>query len=67
MLRSFKDLDCNMSTKVHYLRGDLDHFSKNLADLKKQDGRFYQDIRVMEERYQGIWDVTMLAFAKTLS
>ena len=54
MLSSFKDLGCNMSIKVHYLHSHLDHFSKNLGDLSEEHGeRFHQDIRVMEERYQG--------------
>ena len=51
-----------MSIKVHYLHSHLDHFSKNLGDLSEEQGeRFHQDIRVMEERYQGRWDATMLA------
>ena len=54
MLSSFKDLGCNMSIKVHYLHSHLDHFSKNLGDLSEEHGeRFHQDIRVMEEWYQG--------------
>ena len=62
MLSSFKDLGCNMSIKVHYLHSHLDHFPKNLGDLSEEQGeRFHQDIRVMEERYQGRWDATMLA------
>ena len=62
MLSSFKDLGCKMSIKVHYLHSHLDHFPKNLDDLSEEQGeRFHQDIRVMEERYQGRWDATMLA------
>ena len=62
MSSSFKDLGCNMSIKVHYLHSHLDHFPKNLGDLSEEQGeRFHQDIRVMEEWYQGRWDAMMLA------
>ena len=51
-----------MSTKVHYLHSHLDHFSKKLGDLSAEQGeQFHQNVRVMEERYQGRWDATMLA------
>ena len=61
MLSSFKDLGSNMSIKVYYLHSHLDHFPKNLGDLSEEQGeRFHQDIRVMEEGYQGRWDATML-------
>ena len=50
-----------MSIKVHYLHNHLDHFPKNLGDLSEEQGeRFHQDIRVMEERYQGRWDATII-------
>ena len=62
MLTNFKDLGCNMSIKVHYLYNHLDYFPKNLGDVSEEQGeRFHQDIRVMEERYQGRWDTAMMA------
>ncbi|QQP58204.1 Uncharacterized protein FKW44_003445, partial [Caligus rogercresseyi] len=37
-------------------------FSRNLgAYSEEQGGRFHQDVRDIERRYQGRWDVTMLA------
>ena len=62
MLSKFNDLGCNMSIKVHYLHNHLDHFPENLGDLSEEQGeRFHQDIKVMEERYQGRWDIHMMA------
>ena len=54
MLQSYHNLGCNMSIKVHFL-----HF---LGDVSDEHGeRFHQDIKVMEERYQGRWDTHMMA------
>ena len=51
-----------MSIKMHFLSSHLDYFPDNCGDLSEEQGeRFHQDIRVMEERYQGRWDVNMLA------
>lgn len=62
MLNSFRDLGCNMSVKVHYLHSHLDSFPENLGDLDEEQGeRFHQDIKIMEERYQGRWDNHMMA------
>ncbi|KAI6656622.1 hypothetical protein LOD99_1417 [Oopsacas minuta] len=55
-------LDVNMSIKVHYLFSHLDRFPENLGDLSEEQGeRFHQDIKVIEERYQGRWDTHMMA------
>lgn len=51
----------NTCLKLHSLHAHLD-FRDNLGDLsEKHDGRFHQDIKEMETRYQGRWDVTMMA------
>ena len=43
-----------MSVKMHFLPSHLDYFPQNCGDLSEEQGeRFHQDIRVMEERYQG--------------
>ena len=45
-----------MSKKVHFLHSHLDRFLENLGDVSnKQDERVHQDIKVMEEQYQGLW------------
>lgn len=62
LLHSFKALGARMSIKMHFLSSHLDYFPDNCGDLSEEQGeRFHQDIRVMEERYQGRWDVNMLA------
>ena len=50
-----------MSIKVHYLFSHLDCFPANLGDLSEENGEIYQDIKVMEERYQGRWNVYKMA------
>jgi len=62
LLQSFKAVGARMSIKMHFLSSHLDYFPDNCGDLSEEQGeRFHQDIRVMEERYQGRWDVNMLA------
>jgi hypothetical protein len=62
MLRNFQALGARMSVKVHFLFSHLDRFPENLGDVSEEQGeRFHQDIRVMEERYQGRWDKNMMA------
>ena len=40
----------------------LDRFPENLGDVSDERGeRFFQDIKVMEARYQGRWDIKMMA------
>ena len=62
MLQSHHNLGCNLSIKVHFLNSHLDKFPANLGDVSDEHGeRFHQDIKVMEERYQGRWDTRMMA------
>ena len=57
LLDNFQALGINMGIKVHFFHGHLDRFPENLGDVSaKQDERFHQGIKVMEERYQGRWD-----------
>ena len=54
MLTSYNNLGANMSIKVHFLDNHLERFPGNLGDFSEEQGeRFHQDIKVMEERYQG--------------
>ena len=51
-----------MSLKLHFLDSHLDSFSENLGDYSEEQGeRFFQDIAEMEKRYQGRWDIHILA------
>ena len=62
MLESYKQLEAYMSIKVHFLFSHLDKFPENLGSVSDEQGeRFHQDIRDMEERYQGRWDNNMMA------
>ena len=57
MLHSYNCLGSNMSIKVHFLNSHLNEFAANLGDGE----RFHQDIKVMEGRYQGRWDIHLMA------
>ena len=60
MLASFEALRCCISLKVPILNAHLDYFSQNLGDMSNKYGeRFHQDIKSMETRYQGRWDVSI--------
>jgi hypothetical protein len=62
LLQSYQALGARMSIKMHFLSSHLDYFPQNCGDYSEEQGeRFHRDIRVMEERYQGRWDVNMLA------
>ena len=62
MLLAFYDLGCNMSVKLHFLNSHLDKFPENLGAVSDEQGeRFHQDLMTMEERYQGRWDINMMA------
>ncbi|GFV21849.1 uncharacterized protein TNCV_4525361 [Trichonephila clavipes] len=51
-----------MSVKVHFLYSHLDYFPENFGAVsEEQVERFYQDIKEMEHRYQGRWNVNMMA------
>ena len=51
-----------MSVKVHFLHNQLEYFPKNIEALSEEQGeRFHQDIKIMEKRYQGRWNVNMIA------
>ena len=61
MINKFKTLGCLMSLKLHFLHNRLDFFPENLGDVSEKQGeRFHQDIKEMEKRYQGRWNITMM-------
>ena len=62
MVGKFRILGISMSIKVHFLNSHLNRFPENLGDVSdKQGERFHQGIKTMEERYQGRWDIEMMA------
>ena len=63
MLKSLEMIRCNISIKVHFLFSHLVDFPENLSDVSDEQGeRFHhQDVKVMETRYQGRWNVNTMA------
>ncbi|GBM42516.1 hypothetical protein AVEN_80027-1 [Araneus ventricosus] len=62
MLTAYEFQRCMMSLKVHFLYSHIDCFPGNLGAYNKEHGeRFHQDVRDIVSRYQGRWDVNMLA------
>lgn len=62
LLESFRNLGARMSIKIHFLCSHLNYFPDNCGDYSEEQGeRFHQDIKMMEERYQGRWDINMMA------
>ena len=61
LIISYEKLGCRMFLKLHFLHSHLDFFWDNLRNVSKEHGeRFYQDIQVMEKRYQGNWSEAMM-------
>ena len=62
MVTNFQELGCRMSIKLHFLDSHMDYFPENLWAYSEEQGeRFHQDICRMEKRYQGRWNVGMMA------
>lgn len=62
LLNSYQKLGACMAVKMHFPQSHLVYFSQNCGDFGEEQGeRFHQDIHVMEERYQGQWNVNFLA------
>lgn len=62
LLDAYKEMDCRMSLKMHFLHSHLAFFPENLGAVSDEQGeRFHQDITAMEVRYQGFWNESMMA------
>ena len=62
MVNKYKELGCLMNLKLHFLDSHLSYFPDNLGAVSEEQGeRFHQDIKEMERRYQGRWNVNMIA------
>ena len=54
VLQKFQEQGCFMSIILHFLYSHLEHFPENLGDYSEEQGeRFHQDIKEMEQHYQG--------------
>jgi hypothetical protein len=61
MLEKFKALVCLMRLKINFLNSHLDFFCETLGAVSEVQGEhFYEDIKEMERRYQGRWNVNMM-------
>ena len=61
LLKSYEDMGCRMSLKIHFLHSHLNFFPPNLGAVSDQHGeRFHQDITKMESNYQGKWNPGMM-------
>ena len=62
MVDSFQKLKCSMSLTLHFMDSHVEYLSEHFEDCSEEQGeRFHQDIKVMEQRYQGRWDENMMA------
>ncbi|KAJ4436765.1 hypothetical protein ANN_16897 [Periplaneta americana] len=62
LLQKYHQLGCNMSLKIHFLHSHLEFFPPSCGAFSDQHGeRFHHNISVMEQRYQGRWNETMVA------
>lgn len=62
LVRRFFEIGGNMSVKLHFIASHIDEFPDNCGDYSEEMGeRFHQDLKTMEDRYKGRWDVAMLA------
>jgi hypothetical protein len=62
MLDAFEDLGCNMRVRFHFLHLHLDYFAENIGSLSEGQGEgFHKDVKEIERRYQGRWNINILA------
>ena len=61
LLKSYVDMGCRMSLKIHFLNSHLNFFPPNLGAVSDEHGeRFHQDITKRESNYQGKWNPGMM-------
>ncbi|CAK8696138.1 unnamed protein product [Clavelina lepadiformis] len=61
LIKSYQNMGCRMSVKLHFLCSHLDFFQENLGEFSEEHGeRLHQDIEPMEKRYKGRWDSVMM-------
>ena len=60
-LKFLQNIGTNTSIEVYFLPSHVDKFPDNCGDVSDVLGkRFDQDIKTMEERYLGRWDLRMI-------
>ena len=62
LLKSLQDISANMCIRIHFLHNHLDKFSDNCDNVSDEyEEWFHQDIKTMEEPYQGWWNKPIMA------
>ncbi|GBN01080.1 hypothetical protein AVEN_94202-1 [Araneus ventricosus] len=62
LVKCFRVIGCNMSLKLHVFDSHLNFFPQNLGAIRDEHGvRFHQDISMIEKRFSGRWNRSMLA------
>ena len=61
LLKSYKEMGCRMSLKLHMMHSHLDFFKSSMGDYSEEHGeRFHQDDMEFEKRYQGQYNERMM-------
>ena len=61
-MRSYHKIGARMSITINFLNSHSDYFPISFGDYSEEKGeRFHQDLATIEERYQGYYNVNMLA------
>ena len=61
-LHAYQEVGARMSLKIHFLHSHLDFYPSNIGDVSDEHGeRFQQEIREMENCYQGKVNEHMMA------
>ena len=61
LLTAYKEMECRMSLKIHFLDSHLDFFPVNFGAVSDEQGeRFHQDIQWKYDCYQGFWNESMM-------
>ena len=61
MLKCYHEIGANMSIRIHFLDSHLDIFPDNCGDWSDEQGeRFHQNLKIMEDCYQGWWEKRMM-------
>ena len=61
LLKSYEDMGCRMSLKIHFLYSHLNFFQPNLVAVSDEHGEiFHRDIMKMESNYKGKWNASMM-------
>jgi hypothetical protein len=62
IVNKVEDLGCNMSLKLHFLHWHRDYFPEDCGYSSGEQGEiFHKDVKEIERRYQGRWNINMLA------